>query len=150
MCAGAKSILDLPRTLELLETLSVPVIGYGTNAFPAFYVRSSGGPVSGRADSPEETARILAAHWSLGGAGIVLAQPVAEDKALAASDLEAWLERAEGEAAGIRGRDVTPFLLSRLADLSGGQTLRVNQDLVVANARLAARVARAYHAIVQA
>lgn len=150
VCAGAKSILDLPRTLELLETLSVPVIGYGTNAFPAFYVRSSGGPVSGRADSPEETARILAAHWSLGGAGIVLAQPVAEDKALAASDLEAWLERAEGEAAGIRGRDVTPFLLSRLADLSGGQTLRVNQDLVVANARLAARVARAYHAIVQA
>src|SRR5262245_36369430 len=82
VCAGAKGILDIPRTLEALEALGVPVIGYGTDEFPEFYLRSSGEPVSARADTPEEVARLLAAHWRIGGAGVVVAQPVPAEGAL--------------------------------------------------------------------
>jgi pseudouridine-5'-phosphate glycosidase len=146
VCAGAKSILDIPRTLEILETHGVPVVGYGTDEFPAFYMRSSGEPVVTRVNSPEEAARLFAAHWNLGGAGIVLAQPVAPEAALEAGELERAVTEAEGQAtaAGVRGPAVTPFLLSRLAELTEGRTLRANQALVVANARLAARIARAF------
>jgi pseudouridine-5'-phosphate glycosidase len=145
VCAGAKSILDIPRTLEILETNGVPVIGYGTDEFPAFYMRSSGEAVTARVDDPDQAARLLAAHWQLGGAGIVLAQPVAPEAALEAGDLERAVTEAEGQVstAGVRGPAVTPFLLSRLAELTEGRTLRANQALVVANARLAARVAQA-------
>lgn len=143
VCAGAKSILDLPRTLELLEMLGVPVIGYGTDRFPAFYVRDSGLPVSARVNDAGGAARLFGAHAAMGGAGAVLAQPVAEDVALTADEIEAAVGRAEAEAAirGIRGGALTPFLLSRLADLTGGRSLRANQALVVANAKLAAQVA---------
>lgn len=143
VCAGAKSILDIPRTLEILETHSVPVVGYGTNDFPAFYVYSSGERVSGRVDTPEQAAALLAAHWSLGGAGVVIAQPVALEVALEARELEQALAHAESAAtnAKVRGKELTPFLLARLAALTEGRTLRANQALVIANARLAAQVA---------
>jgi pseudouridine-5'-phosphate glycosidase len=145
VCAGAKSILDLPRTLEILETLGVPVIGYRTDRFPAFYVRDSGLPVSARVDSAADAAGLFAAHVRMGGRGAVLAQPVADEMALAADDVEAALQQAEREAAdaGVRAGAVTPFLLSSLAAQTGGRTLRVNQALIVANARLAAQVASA-------
>jgi pseudouridine-5'-phosphate glycosidase len=144
VCAGAKSILDIPRTLEILETHGVLVVGYGTDEFPAFYLRSSGEPVSARANDPEHAARLLAAHWALEGSGVVVAQPVAPEEALEPGDLERALTEAEGQAsaAQIRGPAVTPFLLARLAELTEGRTLRANQALVVANARLAARIAR--------
>ncbi len=143
VCAGAKSILNIPRTLEILETEGVPVIGYGTDTFPAFYVRSSGEPVSARVDTPAEVAALLAAHWELGGAGVVLAQPLPPELALPAAEFDTAWARAEqlAVAAGVRGQQVTPFLLARLAELTGGKTLTVNQALIAANARLAAQVA---------
>jgi pseudouridine-5'-phosphate glycosidase len=146
VCAGAKSILDLPRTLEVLETQGVPVVGYGTDEFPAFYLRSSGEPVSARVDSPAEAAALLDAHWRLYGGGVVLAQPLPAQVALAPTELESALVRAEEQAraAGIRGKALTPFLLARLAELTEGRTLRANQALLIANARLAARVASGF------
>ncbi len=143
VCAGAKSILDIPRTLEVLETLGVPVVGYGTDDFPAFYVRFSSEPVSARVDTPQQAAALLKAHWQLGGAGVVLAQPVAAEVALAPDEFEAALRVAEHQAteAGVRGKELTPFLLARLAEASKGRTLRANQALVVNNARLAAKIA---------
>lgn len=149
VCAGAKSILDLPRTLEILETHGVLVVGYGTDEFPAFYTRSSGEPVTTRVDDPDQAARLLAAHWALEGAGVVLAQPVASEAALERGEVERAVAEAEARAtgAGVRGPEVTPFLLARLAELTEGRTLRANQALVVANARLAARLARAVVAL---
>lgn len=146
VCAGAKSILDIPRTLEILETQSVPVVGYGTDEFPAFYMRSSGERVCARVDTPEEAASLLAAHWNLKGAGIVLAQPMTDDMALEPEEFATALVEVETDAAdvGVRGKDVTPFLLTRLAEVTQGKTLRVNQALVLANARLAAQVARVF------
>jgi len=143
VCAGAKSILDVRRTLEILETQGVPIVGYGTDDFPAFYVHSSGEPVSARVDSPEQAAALLHAHWSLAGAGVVVCQPVAAELALALDEFENALARAEelAAAAGLRGKELTPFLLARLAELTGGKTLEANRDLVVANARLAAKIA---------
>jgi pseudouridine-5'-phosphate glycosidase len=146
ICAGAKSILDIPRTLEILETESVPVIGYRTDQFPAFFIPSSGEPTMNRVDSPAEAAELLRAHWALGGNGIVVAQPVEEHVALEPDALLTALSAAERQAAGegIRGKELTPFLLGRLADITDGQTLRANHALVIANARLAAQIARAY------
>jgi pseudouridine-5'-phosphate glycosidase len=145
VCAGAKSILDLPRTLEVLETLSVPVVGYRTDTFPAFYVTSSGLPLSSQVQSPGEAADLLAAHWSLGGAGVVLAQPLDETAALEPGAFARSLSEAERLAAewGVRGAALTPFLLACLAETTGGATTRANQALIVANARLAAQVAAA-------
>jgi pseudouridylate synthase len=144
VCAGAKSILDLPATLEVLETLGVPVLGYGVDEFPAFYLRTSGLPASARVDTPAEAAAVLAAHWGLDGAGVVLAQPPPEP-ALDPGEFAAALRDAEAEAgrAGVRGAARTPFLLARLAERTGGRSLSVNRALIVANARLAARVAAA-------
>lgn len=144
VCAGAKSILDLGRTLEILETYSVPVLGYQTDEFPAFYVRSSGQPLAARVDNPAEAATLLGAHWDLDGAGVVLAQPVAADVALGPGELQEPLMQAENQAAGagVRGAALTPFLLARLAEATQGKTLRANQALVIANARLAAQVAK--------
>jgi len=145
VCAGAKSILDLRRTLELLETLGVPVVGYGTDEFPAFYLRGSGEPVPARVDTPQEAADLLSAHWELDGAGVVLAQPPPGEMALDPEEWERALREAERQAAeaGVRGKAVTPFLLARLAEITGGKTLRANRALIVANALLAARIARA-------
>jgi pseudouridine-5'-phosphate glycosidase len=143
VCAGAKSILDLPRTLEILETLGVPVMGYRTDDFPGFYVASSGLAVSCRVDSPAEAAEVFAAHARMRGGGAVLAQPCPADVAIPAAEFDFWLASAESDAAAaeVSGAKVTPYLLARLADLSGGRTLAANRALVVANARLAAEVA---------
>ncbi|HBI46880.1 MAG TPA: pseudouridine-5-phosphate glycosidase, partial [Planctomycetales bacterium] len=143
VCAGAKSILDLAATLEVLETNGVPVIGYGTDDFPAFYLHSSGLPVSARIDSPAEAAALLSAHWALGGAGVVLAQPISKEESLDAASLAKHLARAKqlAEDADVHGGARTPFLLARLADLTQGATLQANRALVLANARLASRVA---------
>ena len=144
ICAGAKSILDIPRTLEILETFGVPVIGYQCDHFPGFYLHSTGEPVSARVDTPGEAARLAVAHWALGGAGVLLAQAVLERVALSAEEFDAALIEAERQAtaAGVRGPAVTPFLLARLAELTGGRSLRANRELIVANAQLAAGVAK--------
>jgi pseudouridine-5'-phosphate glycosidase len=146
VCAGAKSILDIPRTLEILESQSVPVIGYRTDQFPAFFIPSSGEPTMNRVDTPGEAAELLRAHWALGGSGVVLAQPVDEHVALEPDTLFTALSAAEREAVGegVRGKELTPFLLGRLADMTEGQTLKANNALVIANARLAAQIACAY------
>jgi pseudouridine-5'-phosphate glycosidase len=145
ICAGAKSILDVPRTLELLETLSVPVLGYGCDEFPAFYLSTSGQPVTARADTPSAVAAILSAHWKLGGNGVVVAQPLSPGDSLDTAEWQQALEQAERLAGqgGVRGKEITPFLLARVAEITGGKTLHANRALVVANARLAADVA--YH-----
>jgi pseudouridine-5'-phosphate glycosidase len=145
VCAGAKSILDLPATLEMLETLGVPVLGSGTHDFPAFYVRGSGLAVSARVDSAEEIAAILSAHWRLRGAGVVVAQPLPEDHALEPGEFAGALQHAEllAASAGVKGPALTPFLLARLAEITGGKTLVANTKLLIANARLAAETARA-------
>jgi pseudouridine-5'-phosphate glycosidase len=143
VCAGAKSVLDLQATLEALETLGVPVVGYGTSDFPAFYLRTSGLPASARVESPEEAAELLAAHWALGGAGAVLAQPPPEALGPAAFAEALRGAEADAAAAGVGGPALTPFLLARLAERTDGASLSINAALIVANARLAARVARA-------
>jgi pseudouridine-5'-phosphate glycosidase len=145
VCAGAKTILDLPATLEVLETQGVPVLGYSTDDFPAFYLRSSGLPVSSRVDSPEEAAELARAHWALGGGGIVVARPLPEEMALSAEELAVALAESERLAleARVSGPALTPFLLARLGELTEGRTLRANRELIVANARLAAEIARA-------
>jgi pseudouridine-5'-phosphate glycosidase len=145
VCAGAKSILDLRATLESLETHSVPVVGFGTDTFPAFYLRSSGWQTSSRVDSPEEAALLFSSHWQLGGGGVVLAQPVDPSVALDPDDFDKALTKAKTQASrgAIRGPALTPYLLSRLAEHTSGRTLRANHSLVVANAGLAARVAAA-------
>ena len=146
VCAGAKSILDIPRTLEILETQGVPVIGYGTNEFPAFFVHSSGEAVTARVDTAVQAAALMHAHWSLGGGGIVLAQPLEKHATLDPNEFMHALSEAERLAlgVGVRGKELTPFLLNRLAEITEGQTLRANHLLVIANARLAAQVAREY------
>lgn len=143
VCAGAKSILDLPATLEVLETLSVPVIGFGVDEFPAFYVRSSGLPVSARADTPQEVADLAHIHWDLGGGGVLVVQPVAEELSLDSSIFQTALQEAQNRAkhARVHGPALTPFLLAQLAEITGGQTLRANQALIVANAGLAGKIA---------
>jgi pseudouridine-5'-phosphate glycosidase len=145
VCAGAKSILDLPRTLEILETQGVPVVGFGTDEFPPFYARSSSEPVPARVDSAEQAAALVAAHWGLGGAGVVIAQPLPAEAALDPGELSESLTKAEEAAAksSVRGNALTPFLLRQLAELTAGKTLRANQVLVLENARLAARIAKA-------
>lgn len=147
VCAGAKSILDIPKTLEAIETQGVPVVGYGTDEFPAFYVSSSGERLESRVDAPEEAAKLLQTHWELHGSGVVLAQPPPVELAFDANEFAAALDRAEKEAVEqrIKGKALTPFLLARLAEHTRGKTLAVNRALVVANARLAAKVAEALH-----
>jgi pseudouridine-5'-phosphate glycosidase len=150
VCAGAKAILDLPRTLEMLETLGVPVVGYGTNELPAFYARESGLTLQSRVDSPEEAARLMAAQWGLGlSAGIVFGNPVPESCALPREELEGLIAKALVSAAAekIQGKRVTPYLLEALSKGSGGRTLAANVALLLNNARVAAGIAVAYSAI---
>lgn len=144
VCAGAKAILDLPATLERLETLGVPVIGYQTDEFPAFYSRTSGLSVSARADSPEEAAEIARSHWEMGGGGLLLTVPIPEDSALPADQVNREIEAAlaEAEVQQIRGQAVTPFLLSRVSELSGGRSLTANLALLKNNASTAAAIAQ--------
>ena len=145
VCAGAKSILDLPATLEVLESNGVPVVGWRTQEFPAFYLPASGLPTSARVDTPAEAAALLLAHWRLGGAGVVLALPLPAEDAVDAAVFASALGKAEASARahGVTGPALTPFLLARLAEFTQGQTLRANRALIVANAALAASVAAA-------
>ena len=141
VCAGAKSILDLPQTTELLETLGVPVIGYRTGELPAFYTRGGGGPASCRVETPAEAAAMFAAHVRMGGGGALLANPLDPAVAVPEDEFEAARKQAEAEAIGVSGPRATPFLLARIAELTGGKTLAANRTLIAANARLAAEVA---------
>jgi len=139
-CAGAKIILDLPLTLERLESYGVPVIGYGTDEFPAFYSAHSGCPVSARVDKPIDVARVLQASWATGTRGVVIAVPPPAEL----EGAEEFVQRAVRELADVNGPDLTPRLLARVAELSNGKALDLNVDLVVNNARVAARVALAF------
>ncbi|MFY7777262.1 MAG: pseudouridine-5'-phosphate glycosidase [Elstera sp.] len=144
VCAGAKSILDLPKTLETLETLGVPVIGYQTDRFPPFYARTSDLPVDHRAESAAEIAAILAAKWALGlDGGAVIANPAPVETALPADEIESFIAQAiaEARAQGVRGKAETPFLLKRIAELTGGRSLTANIALVENNAHLGAAIA---------
>ena len=144
VCAGAKAILDLPATLEHLETLSVPVLGYQTEHFPAFYTRSSGLELSLRVDEVEQVNRFVRNHWALGGQGVLLTVPIPEESEIPRQQAERWVKEAEREleTAGIRGGASTPFLLKRLGELSRGQTLKSNLALLENNARMAAQLAQ--------
>jgi pseudouridylate synthase len=144
--AGAKAILDIPKTLEMLETLGVPVVGFGTSEFPAFYSRSSGLPAPLRLDTAGEVAAMLGAQRSLGLAqGILVAAPVPQGQEIPRGTMDSWIEQAEQELSdrGITGKGVTPFLLSRIVELSGGASLETNVALFHHNVRLACRIAAA-------
>ena len=150
VCSGAKAILDLPATLELLESRRVPVVGLGTAELPAFYSRESGLLLNHVARSPAEAARFLAAHRAVpGSAGMLLVQPPPDDVAIPAREVEAWIGAAllAAESEGIQGADVTPFLLRHVVSASDGRALRANIGLIVANAGTAAEVAVALGAV---
>jgi pseudouridine-5'-phosphate glycosidase len=144
VCAGAKALLDLRRTLEFLETQGVPVIGYQTSDFPAFWSRSSGLPVPLRADSAEGIATMIDMRRKLGlEGGVVVANPVPAEDEIPAAEIEILIAKAvaEAHAAGISGKAVTPYLLSRMLELTEGRSLKTNIALVLNNARLATRIA---------
>ena len=140
-CSGAKSLLDIPATMEHLETLGIPVLGYRTDTVPLFYEAAGGPPVTQRVDDPETAARIAEAHWSLGACGLLLTNPPPES-----IEVGELIEEAVNEAAsqGVSGQAVTPFVLARLHERSGGRTREVNRKLAVSNARLAAEVSVAF------
>jgi pseudouridine-5'-phosphate glycosidase len=144
--AGAKAILDLSRTLEMLESLGVPVVGFGTSEFPAFYSRSSGLPVPFRLDTPADVASLLLAQRDLGlDQGVLVANPVPPESEIPAATMERWIARAmeDLDARGVRGKAVTPFLLGRIVELSGGAALETNIALFHNNVRLGCAVASA-------
>ncbi len=146
VCAGAKAILDLGLTLEYLETHGVPVIGFGTDELPAFYSRHSGLKLGWRLDTAEDIAGVLQAKWAAGlEGGVVIAQPIAAEHEIAHERVAAFIEQAlaEAQSQSVAGAAVTPFLLARVSELTGGESLASNIELVLANARLAARVATA-------
>jgi pseudouridylate synthase len=147
VCAGAKSILDIGLTLEYLETQGVPVIGYGTDNFPAFYTRESGYKVDYRVDTPEEIARALKVKWDLGlKGGMVIANPIPKefemDKHYISSVIDEAVEAAEKES--VKGKEITPFVLARLHNKTGDKSLFANKELVYNNVRLAAQIAIEY------
>lgn len=142
VCSGAKAILDLPRTVEWLETAGVPMIGYQTDEFPAFYSRESGLPVSARADSPAKVAGILRAHWELRSAGgLLIGVPCPESDAVPLEEVEEALRQAETEARHVSGAARTPFLLSRMSEYTSGRSLGANLALLRKNAQVAAAIA---------
>ena len=140
VCAGAKSILDLPRTLEILETLGVPVLGYRTDAFPTFYTAGGDLPVSARVESAAEAAAVFRAHCQLGGSGVLLANPLPNADAIPLEDFERARAVAESNAV-VTGAKLTPYLLKRIAEILGPPVLEANKKLIVANAKLAAEAA---------
>ena len=144
VCAGAKSILDLPATLETLETLSVPVVGYQTSTFPAFYARSSGLPVTAQVEDPEDAAVLARAHWEMGvNSAVLLAVPAPLEDALPDKAMQEAVDQALQDAGehNIHGQEVTPFLLNRVSELTGKSSMKANLGLLLNNARVAARVA---------
>lgn len=147
VCAGAKAILDLPATLEYLETMNVPVVGYGTDDFPAFFSRESGLDVSAQIDTPEDIVEFAREHWKTGlQSAVLVANPLPAGEAIPKSEMEPIIEKASKEAReeGIHGKEVTPFLLQRINELTKGKSMRANLALLLNNARLAARIARAW------
>lgn len=149
VCAGAKAILDLPATLEYLETMNVPVVGYGTEEFPAFFSRESGLEVSANVDTSEDLVEFAKAHWNTGlQSAVLVANPIPANAAIAKSKMDPIIKQASQEAQeeGIHGKAVTPFLLQRINELTDGESMRANLALLLNNARLAARIAQAWRA----
>ena len=147
VCAGIKSILDIPRTLEYLETQGVPVIGYRTDEFPAFYTSSSGSSVQSRIDTVEEIAHCMKIKWELGlDGGLVIANPVLPEDAMDEADIEQAISMSikEVNERKIEGKEVTPFLLDRISQITDGKSLKTNIALVRNNAVLGAKIASAY------
>jgi pseudouridine-5'-phosphate glycosidase len=152
VCAGAKAILDLPATLEYLETMAVPVIGYGTDEFPAFYSRRSGLPVSARLDSPQEVVAFSKSHWELGmRSAVLVCQPLSPAEEIPRERIDGAIQQArlEAHSQSIHGQLLTPFLLARLSELTGGESLQANLRLLLNNARLAAQIAPAFSKVHQ-
>lgn len=150
VCAGAKSILDLRLTLEYLETHGVPVVGYRTPWLPAFFTRDSAFKVDYQLDTPQAIAQVMHAKWAMGlRGGMVVANPIPQAFAMPRAAIDAAVEQAlqEAQAQGIGGKESTPFLLARVCELTGGDSLAANIQLVLNNARLASAVARAYGAL---
>ena len=146
VCAGAKAILDLPATLEYLETMSVPVVGYGTDEFPAFYSRESGLEVSVKLDTPKDIVEFSTAHWKAGmQSAVLVTNPVPVADAIKKPEMEPIIEKASKEAKdkNIHGQALTPFLLKRISELTGGKSMKANLALLLNNARLAAQIASA-------
>ena len=145
VCSGVKSILDVPATLECLETMGVSIVGFRTLRFPGFYVTDSGSPLEWAAESEEEVARTIESMWSVGlkDSGLVVANPISEDEQLDPALHERVLGTSleELKRLGVRGKDVTPFLLDRFAAETGGESVRVNRFIILGNASLAARIA---------
>jgi pseudouridine-5'-phosphate glycosidase len=143
VCAGAKAILDLPKTLEVLETKGVPVIGYGTDDFPAFWTRSSGLKADRRLDTPAEVAEFLQTQFSLGLGGVLIGNPIPEADAMDPAYISSMIDQAlaDADAAGISGKATTPYLLKRIFELTDGKSLVSNIALVKNNARVAAEIA---------
>ena len=147
VCAGAKAILDLPATLEYLETMSVPVVGYGTDEFPAFYSRESGLDVSVRLDTPQQVVEFAKAHWSTGiQSAVLVTNPVPAADAIPAAEMNPIIEAASKEAQQkkIHGQKLTPFLLERISSLTKARSMRANLSLLLNNARVAAQIAHAW------
>jgi pseudouridine-5'-phosphate glycosidase len=143
VCAGAKSILDIGKTLEYLESQGVPIVGYRCDEFPAFYARSSGYRLDHRCDGRRDLARMVRLQHDIGPGGLIIANPIPESHALDAAAMEERIEEAvaEGRAQGVGQKDVTPFLLKRIVELTDGRSLEANMALVRNNAELAAQVA---------
>ena len=144
VCAGAKSLLDIPKTLEYLETMGVPVLGMGTEDFPAFYCRRSGCKVDAKVDTPAEAAAILKTKWELGLAGgVVIGNPIPAQYELDYDEMEKVINRAldAAKAEGIRGKETTPFLLAHIKDYTKGVSFASNLQLAYNNARVASRIA---------
>lgn len=145
VCSGAKSILDLPKTLEVLETHGVAVIGFKTNEFPAFYSRSSGIPLLHRLDTPEDIAKLIHTHHQLSlKNGMVIANPIPKAAEIPDEEIEPLIKQAYEDARHVSGKAITPFLLKRLNELTAGQTLQANVELIKNNALLGAQIALAY------
>lgn len=150
VCAGAKSILDLRLTLEYLETHGVPVVGYQTSALPAFFTRDSAFSVDYRLDTPAEIARVLHAKWGMGlDGGMVIANPIPAEFAMSRDVIDAAIEQAlsEAQTQGVGGKESTPFLLARVCELTGGDSLASNIQLVLNNARLASAIGKSLNDI---
>lgn len=146
--AGVKSILDIGLTLEALETLGVPVLAFGTDEFPAFFSRSSGHPAPARVDTPQEVAAVMAAKWDLGiSGGLAVVCPIPADDEIPADEIDRIIEQALADARGVSGKDVTPYLLARIVEMTGGASLTANIALVKNNARVGAQVAAEYAAL---
>ncbi len=145
VCAGAKAILNLPATLEYLETMAVPVLGYQTENFPAFYSRNSGLKTSVKVDTTEEIVKLAQAHWEMGmRSAILVAQPVPAGDEIPKEEMDYFILEASQEAIKkeIHGQELTPFLLQRISELTKGRSVRTNLALLLNNARLAAQIAK--------